>query len=138
MIVTVALSSKVRGVVRFLRGERGASGPVTAAIVVPMILVTLMTVLQAGLWYVARTAAMTAAEEGARAMAGQNATRSDGCLQARSFADRAGHNLLVVDSISCTRGATADVVVVGHSMSMVPGMPFKVHQSASLPVEKVS
>lgn len=133
-----ALVTAFRGVVRRLRDERGAAGPVTAAIVVPSLLFVIVAAIQIGLWYIARSAAMTAAEEGARVMAGQHATQADGCSAARDFATRAGHNLFTVSDVGCNRGEQSTVTVTGRGISMVPGVPIAVSQSATLPVERVS
>ncbi|MDN5562567.1 MAG: pilus assembly protein [Luteococcus sp.] len=138
MIRCAALVTASSGVTRRLRDDRGAAGPVTAAIVVPSLLFVIVAAVQIGLWYIARSAAMTAAEEGARVMAGQHATQSDGCSAARDFATRAGHNLFSVSDIGCTRGAQSTVTVTGRGISMVPGIPITVSQSATLPVERVS
>lgn len=138
MTLPAALVTASRGVLRRLRDERGAAGPVTAAIVVPTMLFVIVAAVQIGLWYIARSAAMTAAEEGARVMAGQHATQADGCSAARDFATRAGRNLLTVSDIACTRGQQSTVTVTGQGLSMVPGVPITVSQSAILPVERVS
>lgn len=138
MTASAALLSLRRGVLRRAGEERGAAGPVTAAIVVPTIMMLIATGIQVGLWFVARSAAMTSAEEGARAMAAQQASQGDGCAAAQSFATRAGANLFTVDEVTCTRGDMSTVTVRGRGLSMIPGMPVEVLQSASLPVEQVS
>lgn len=138
MTSTAAILRFGRGRLRSLEGDRGAAGPATAAIVVPTLMLTITSFIQVGLWFTARQTALTAAEEGARAMAGQHAEQVAGCTAARSFAERAGHNIFTIDGISCDRGQNATVVVTGHGLSMIPGVPFTVQQSAVLPIERVS
>jgi len=97
-------------------------------------------VVQAGLHYYARSVALAAAQEGARAAAVQGATAAAGSQAASAFVDTAGAELLVGPQVIASRTAqTATVVVTGTSISLVPGYDgFPIRQQASVPVEEVS
>ncbi len=137
-MILAALLPLRRGMLRRVEQERGAAGIVAAVIVVPALLSLILVAVQIGLWYIANSAAQTAAEEGSRAMAGQHASQQDGCKAAQDFAERAGHNLFEVADISCTRTDQATVTVSGSALSLLAGVPVRVAQTASLPVERVS
>jgi Flp pilus assembly protein TadG len=113
---------------------------VELVVVFPTLLALIFIVVQAGLHYYARSVALAAAQEGARAAAAQDATTAAGEQAATTFVDRAGAELLSGARVSATRSAQAVTVVVsGRSLSLVPGYDgFPVSQQASAPVEKVS
>ena len=97
--------------------------------------------MQAALFYHARTVAIAAAQEGARAAGGENGRESDGVRAANAFiADAGGDDVLT--------GATVDGEphrdhghgrrCVGHSLSVIPGWTPVVRQVASVPVERLT
>lgn len=123
-----------------LRGAR-ERGSVTleVAILGPALLLVVFTAVQVGLWAYARSLALAAAQEGARAGAAHGASRSDGVARARAFvADTAGDSLSDVRVGSEGSGATSvRIEVRGRSLSVLPGLPgIAVSQSAQLPRER--
>jgi Flp pilus assembly protein TadG len=120
------------------RSQRGSTALETA-VLAPVMLLIVGVILQGGLWYHARDVAIAAAEEGARASAVENGTSSAGNSAAASFAARTGDGFLNAVSVSTVRSATSTTVVVeGESLSLVPGLPFAISQSATLPVERTT
>jgi hypothetical protein len=96
--------------------------------------------MQAALFYHARTVAIAAAQEGAKASAGENGQTADGVSAATSFvADAGGDDVLTGASATAHRTATTvTVTVIGHSLSVIPGWNPVIVQSASLPVERLT
>jgi Flp pilus assembly protein TadG len=104
-------------------GRQRGSATVEAAVLVPATMLTLLVVLQVGLWALAVESVQQVADRAARAAAALGAGPADGQQAARqALAGVAGH--LVVDpSVTVTSsGSNADdVVVTGQVESIVPG-----------------
>lgn len=113
---------------------------VELVILLPALFAVLFLGMQAALFYHARTVAIAAAQEGARAAGGENGRQSDGNQAANSFIDDAGRDdVLTRATVTVTRTQTsATVVVVGHSLSVIPGWSPVVRQVASVPVERLT
>jgi len=123
---------------RRLRSDRG-NAALQTAVILPGVLLLVFGIIQAGLWFYARNVAIAAAEEGSRAAAAVGASSSEGRMTAAGFTDRVGASLLRDVSVTATRGArTATVVVSGHSVSLIPGIPFRISQSSTSPVERTT
>ncbi len=118
------------------------SGSVTLQIVVlmPALFLLMFVGMQAALIYHARTVAIAAAQEGARSAAAQYSSAEAGDVAAEQFiASAGGDDVLRGVTVTATRDATtASVVVVGTTMSVVPGWTPHIVQSASAPVERVT
>ncbi len=121
------------------RDERG-SVSIELLIILPTLFAVMFLGVQAALYHHARTVAIAAAQEGARAAGAENGRTSDGISAAHAFiADAGGDDVLTGPSISGNRTATvATVRVVGKSMSVIPGWTPVVRQSASMPVERLT
>lgn len=105
------------------RAERG-SASLEIAILAPAILALTFTIVQAGLWFYARSLALAAAQEGVTAGRAYHATTDAGPTRARAFlTEQAGDALL--DPTVTTTGTTATTVrvtVTGHALSVLPGV----------------
>lgn len=121
------------------RDERG-SVSIELVILLPALFAVMFLGMQAALFYQARTVAIAAAQEGARAAGGENGKASDGVSAASSFIAAAGGNdILTSASAKANRTATTvTVTVTGHSLSVIPGWKPVIAQSASLPVERLT
>ena len=121
------------------RGDRG-SVSIELVIILPALFAVMFLGLQAALYYHARTVAIAAAQEGARAAGAEHGRTSDGISAAHAFiADAGGSDVLPGASVSGDRTATvATVLVVGKSLSVIPGWRPVVRQSASVPVERLT
>jgi Flp pilus assembly protein TadG len=121
------------------RDERG-SVSIELLIILPTLFAVMFLGVQAALYHHARTVAIAAAQEGARAAGAEHGRTSDGISAAHAFiSDAGGDDVLTGPSISGNRTATvATVRVVGKSMSVIPGWTPVVRQSASVPVERLT
>lgn len=121
------------------RGERG-SVSIELLIILPALFAVMFLGMQAALYYHARTVAIAAAQEGARAAGSEEGRTADGVAAANSFVvDAGGDDVLVGASATGSRTATAATVTVeGHSLSVIPGWSPVVRQSASVPVERLT
>ena len=121
------------------RYERG-SASVELVILLPVLFAVMFLGMQAALFYHARTVAIAAAQEGARAAGAENGNASDGVNAAYAFiADAGGDDVLAGADTSANRTlTTVTVTVTGHSLSVIPGWNPVITQSASLPVERLT
>ena len=117
--------------------RRDEEGQTELVIVFPVAMLVILMLLQAALWFLGRSVAQDAAQDGARtaallggsAAAGEQAARSD-------LAQLAGPTLSST-SVNATRSAgVAQVTVSGRAESLVPGFSLTVSASAAQPVEK--
>lgn len=121
------------------RGERG-SASVELVILLPALFAVMFLGMQAALYYHARTVAIAAAQEGARAAGGETGKEADGVNAANTFiADAGGNDVLSEVRATADRTATTVTVTVsGHSLSVIPGWHPVIVQSASRPIEKLT
>ena len=119
-------------------GDMG-SATLEIAIVGPVLLLLIFTIVQAALWFYARNLALAAAQEGVGAGRGYGSSAGVGVTRARSFLDRAAKDSLQSIDVSSS-GSTATQVrihVSGRCLSVLPGVPgLVVSQSARGPVER--
>jgi Flp pilus assembly protein TadG len=121
------------------RDERG-SVSIQLVILLPALFAVLFVGMQAALYYHARTVAIAAAQEGARAAGAERGRATDGVEAANDFiAEAGGHDVLTSPSTNATRTATqATVTVSGFSLSVIPGWNVRITQSATVPVERLT
>ena len=120
------------------RDERGSTS-VELVILLPALFAVMFLGMQAALIYHARTVAIAAAQEGARAAGAENGQTSDGIKAAHSFISDAGGEILTGTHTTANRTPrTVTVSVTGHSLSVIPGWNPTIKQSASLPVERLT
>ena len=122
-----------------MRTERGSTS-VQMVILMPVLFLVMFLGLQAALFYHARTVAIAAAQQGARAAGAETGTTSDGIDAATSFiAAAGGPDVIENASVSGSRSATqATVTVRGVALSAIPGWSPMVQQSATVPVERIT
>lgn len=96
--------------------------------------------MQAALFYQARTVAIAAAQEGARAAGAQHGSEADGATAANDFLTEAGgDDVLTTTSTNVQRTpTTATVTVTGFSLSVIPGWNIRITQTATVPVERLT
>ena len=119
--------------------ERG-SGSIQNVILLPLVFSVMFLGLQGALHYHARTVAIAAAQDGARAAGAEGGTGGDGSAAASSFvADAGGSDVIRGVRITSQRSATnATVTVTGRPLTVIPGWGLMVRQSATVPVERVT
>jgi len=100
----------------------------------------MFAVVQAGLYFYARSAALATAEEGTRVAATETGTADQGRSAAMRFATRAGGGLLQGMQVSASRSpTTATVTVSARSLSVLPGLSgLPIRQTVSAPVERIT
>ena len=120
--------------------REGGSSSIQMVILMPALFSIMFLGMQGALYYHARTVAIAAAQEGARAAGGENGTATDGISAASSFvSDAGGEDVLPGAHMTGGRSATtATVTVTGTSLSVIPGWSPAVSQSASVPVERIT
>jgi Flp pilus assembly protein TadG len=121
------------------RGERG-SVSIELVILLPALFALMFLGMQAALFYQARTTAIAAAQEGARAAGAQHGLTSDGIAAANAFINEAGGDgVLQNTSTTVSRTPTiATVTVTGFSLSVIPGWHVRITQTATVPVERLT
>jgi Flp pilus assembly protein TadG len=121
------------------RDERG-SATIELVILLPALFAVMFLGMQAALFYHARTVAIAAATEGAKAAGGETGKEADGVSAANAFIDDAGGNDVLTGASSTAHrtATTVTVTVTGHSLSVIPGWNPVIVQSASLPVERLT
>jgi Flp pilus assembly protein TadG len=132
--------SPARSSSRSRQGDERGSASIQLVILLPALFAVLFVGMQAALYYHARTVAIAAAQEGARAAGAEHGHEADGVQAANHFIDEAGgHDVLPGASASATRTATqATVTVSGFSLSVIPGWDVRITQSATVPVERLT
>jgi len=107
-------------------------------ILFPLMILLIMAVTQTALWYFARSAALAAARSGANIGSAYGSSPDDGAAAADRFAAAQAGDMLGAEHAT-SAGSTAKAVhitVTGDAISLVPGLPIHVSQSAQQPVEK--
>lgn len=115
--------------------DRGATA-IGWAITMPVFLVLVMTIIQAGFFFHARDVALSAAQVGVAQA--RTVTGGDGAGKAAAFANSVGGNTLtgVRASTTLTR-STVTVTVTGQPLSLVPGVRLPaITASANAPRER--
>ena len=122
------------------RGRERGSASIQMVFLLPVLFSVMFLGMQAALYYHARTIAIAAAQEGARAAGAETGTTSRGAEAARDFvADAGGDDVLSAVTVTVARTTTAATVTVrGRSMSVVPGWSLVLEQSAAVPVERLT
>ncbi|WP_231839563.1 TadE/TadG family type IV pilus assembly protein [Blastococcus saxobsidens] len=133
-----AAGNRAGGVVSRRRsGERGAAS-VELAVAFPVVLLLVMTLIQAALWFYARSIALGAAQEGAREGRVQPASTARAQSAAEGFLDQTAQDLLTGRDVTVAGSPSSiEVTVTGTSLSLFPGLSgWSVTQTAVGPVER--
>lgn len=119
-------------------GSTRGSVTLEIAILGPVLLLLIFTIIQVGLWSYARSLALAAAQEGVAAGRAYGAPNgAAGASADRFLAECAGDSL--VDPVVHATRQDGDLVVrvTGRSLSVLPGVPgLAVGQSAQAPFEE--
>lgn len=115
------------------------SATLEIAILAPLLLLLVFTIVQVSLWSFARSLAHAAAEEGASAGATYGAVSGSAVARGQHFLLETGGDSLTSVTISL-RGstvATVRVQVQGRALSVLPGIPgLIIEEVAEAPVER--
>lgn len=122
---------------RHARDDDDGAAALEIVVVVPSVLLVLFLAMQLAMYSYARSIALGAAQEGLSAARAYDGSAAQGSARARDFIGRAGGDTLSDPRVSVDRGAEqATVTVTGGSLSLVPGIRWRVSQSATGPVER--
>ncbi|MGQ7296948.1 TadE family protein [Quadrisphaera sp. KR29] len=118
------------------RADQGSTS-LELVVLFPAVLLVMFGLVQGALWYHARDVARAAAADGAAAARAEGSSAADGRLEATSFLSANGDAVLDV-KVDARRDATrVEVIVTGHSVSLLPGVPGPgVRESVTGPVER--
>lgn len=131
-------SKPERSTDRRRRDQRG-SVSIELVILLPALFAVLFVGMQAALYYHARTVAIAAAQEGARAAGAEGSSESRGVNAAEDFIDDVGDDALQGRTAAAERTATtATVVIEARSLSVIPGWNPTIRQSATVPIERLT
>lgn len=119
------------------RRDRGSS-TIEVAILLPLIMLLLMLVVQAGIYFHSRAVAVTAARKAVAAASAEDGSAGAGESVAREFLDQNGAALLSRQVTVNRDAATATVTITGDVASVVFGVPFSVTVTVDAPVERVN
>lgn len=120
-------ATRLTGLRRLLRDDRGSSA-IELAILAPALLILTMIIIQFALWFQARQAALAAAQEGAREARELSVTKSAGSWEQQvkndtvNFYDSLGSKILTdvkVTTIDDTADGIAGVTVSGQLNSLL-------------------
>ncbi len=109
-------------------------------ILLPALFAVMFLGMQAALYYHARTVAIAAAQEGARAAGAEQGASPTASARPTTSSTRPAATTYSPDtSTSANRTATtATVTVSGFSLSVIPGWKVRITQSATVPVERLT
>ena len=117
------------------QGDRGDS-VVEFAVIFPVVLLLVFTVIEGGLYFHARSVAARAAQIGADAGRSYDAAPDDGADAARAFLARTGNSVEAPSVQVDSGGGQIAVTVTGTVTSLVPGLAFTVNQRVQAPIEE--
>jgi len=123
------------GVGRRSGADRGSS-PVELAILAPAVLLALFASIQVAAVFMARSVALSAAQEASTAERAFGAPAGAGEDRGRSFLGRAGDWLSGGQVIVERDGEQVTTTVTGQAISLIPGFTFTVSQTARGEVER--
>lgn len=102
--------------------DRGSA--VQAAVLFPFLIIVTFAIIQGGIWFYARSAALNAAEEGLQAARAENGSTAAAVAATTSFLQRAGSGAVLNPSTQVNAGpATITVTVSGESTAIVDFLP---------------
>ena len=107
-------------------------------ILLPALFAVLFLGMQAALYYHARTIAIAAAQEGARAAAANHAGPADGVTAANAYLATSGDSLRSPKASVRRTATTATVTVRGRALSVIPGWNPTLTQHASAERERLT
>ncbi len=118
------------------RVKEEGSVSIEGIVLVPLVFVVLLLITEASLWVYASSVAQAAAEDGARASVGVDASSSaQGLETARQILEQRSAALDDWELSASQTATTVTVRVSGHSPSVIPGLKLDVVESATLPWE---
>lgn len=120
------------------RGERG-NATIQIAILFPAMLLIVLACIQASVYWYCHEAALSAAQEGVRVTAANDGTVGKGTDRANAFLKRIAGTLIESTQVTGHRtNRESSITIRGTAMSLIPGIPWTVSATATLPSEEYS
>jgi len=121
---------------RWWRDDRGAQ-TLSYVVILPLVFLLIMAMIQASLWFLARSAALAAARRGADAARTFEASRVSGPAAALAFAHQVGQGYLADPQATAagSTGTTISITVSGQVPSFMPGLVMDVSETVRAPAE---
>lgn len=118
-------------------GDRGAL-TLSYVLVMPLFLLSILVIVQASVWYMARETALAAARQGADVARTSHPPPGPGAQVAVSFARSAAPGFLLFPAATAAGGSatTVRIRVTGRVPSLVPGLVIRVSEVVTAPVER--
>jgi len=106
--------------------------------VIPVFLASIMVIVQASVWYLARETAIAAARQGADVARTAHPPPGSGAAAAVAYARRAAPGFLLgaAATASGSSASTVRIVVTGRVPTLVPGLALTVSETVTAPVER--
>ena len=119
------------------RARRDEAGVVEVVILLPIVFLVILLTVQAALWYLARTVATDAAQDGARAAAVVGGSPAAGQQAATAALHQLAGPLLRDTAVeTATTAERVTVSVTGRAQAILPGLSLSVRGSAAQPRER--
>lgn len=116
--------------------ERG-DATVETVLAVPVLLLLIMVVIQAGLWFHGAQVVEAAAQEGALAGRVESGSSAAAEERARQFVLNLSPSIAATAEVHASRTAESTrVVVSGRVQQLIPGLPLTVRGAAEAPTER--
>ncbi len=109
--------------------ERGSLS-LELSFLAPVVMLSLFMTIQAGLYFFARDAALTAAQQGVEAARVQGASLAEGEARTQGLLNRSGGSITGAD-VSGSSGALVQITVTGHVDTWIPGLSLALSQTAT-------
>lgn len=120
-----------------VRNEAGAASVAQVVLVAPVLLLTLMLIVQFALLFHARNVAENAAQQGASVARRYDGSDDAARRRATAYLDQLAGTTLISTQVGATRTSeVASVTVSGTVVSLVPGLRLTVSEAATGPVER--
>jgi hypothetical protein len=129
-----AIARTLTGRLRELRGDRGSV--IALAITFPLVMVLVAAIAQGALLYVAREAAVTAAQQGVDTARARGGTVAAGEAAACAYAAAAARGILRSPACTGTGGIAVTITVCGDAPSFVPLIPVRACARQQGPAER--
>lgn len=110
-------------------GDRGSLS-LELSVLAPIVMMILFITIQAGMYFFARNAALTAAQQGVEAARVQGGTLTEGEARTWDLLSRSGGSISGT-SVSGSSGALVEITVTGHVDTWIPGLSLPLSQTAT-------
>ena len=121
-----------------LAAPEAGEATISSVILWPVMLLLVWLVIQGALLFFGRTLALSAAEQGAQAARLRPVSTARAQTAAQDFLTAAGTGLVFNPQVKATTDTTSiRVEVTATAVSLIPGLPLRIHQESVQPLEQL-